>query len=60
MPDKGTVDTVFFLRRLQYEYCAKGKKLYVCFVDLKKTVTECRENVGMGNEEVYQKFWLDQ
>ena len=36
MPGKGTTDAVFILRRLQEEYRAKGKKLYMCFVDLEK------------------------
>lgn len=36
MPGKGTVDAVFILRRLQEEYRDKGKKLYLCFVDLEK------------------------
>ena len=35
MPGKGTIDTVFILR-LQEEYRAKEKKLYICFVDLEK------------------------
>ena len=36
MPERGTIDAVFILRRLQEEYHAKGKKLYMCFVDLEK------------------------
>ena len=36
MPEKGTIDAVFILRRMQEEYHAKGKKLYICFVDLEK------------------------
>ena len=31
---KGRIDGVFILRRLQEEYHAKGKKLYIWFVDL--------------------------
>ena len=34
MPRRGTIDAVFILRRMQEEYHAKGKKLYMCFVDL--------------------------
>ena len=34
MPERGTIDAVFILRRLQEEYHAKGKKLNMCFVDL--------------------------
>ena len=36
MPGKGTIDAVFILRRIQEEYLAKQKKLYMCFVDLEK------------------------
>ena len=36
MPGKGTIDTVFILRRLQEEYLDKPKKLYMCFVDLER------------------------
>ena len=35
-PGGGTIDAVFIKRRLQKEYHAKGKKLYMCFVDLEK------------------------
>ena len=34
--DRGTIDVVFILRRMQEECHAKGKKLYMCFVDLEK------------------------
>ena len=30
MPERGTIDAVFILRRLQEEYHANGKKLYIC------------------------------
>ena len=36
IPGKGTIDAVFILRRLQEEQLDKGKKLYMCFVDLEK------------------------
>ena len=36
MPGKGTVDAIFFMRRMQEEYQKKDKKLYVCFVDTEK------------------------
>ena len=36
MPERGTIDAAFIVRRLQQEYHAKGKKLYMCFVDLEK------------------------
>ena len=37
MPERGTINAVFILRRLPEEYHVKGKKLYMCFVDLEKT-----------------------
>ena len=35
MPGKDTIDAVYILR-IQKEYLAKYKKLYMCFVDLEK------------------------
>ena len=32
--EKGAIDAAFILRRLQEEYCAKGKELCMCLVDL--------------------------
>ena len=37
MPGKGTIDAVFIFKRIQDEYLAKQKKLYMCFVDLEIT-----------------------
>ena len=37
MPERGTIDNVFILRKMQEEHHAKGKKLYIYFVDLEKT-----------------------
>ena len=50
MPDKDAIDAVFILRKLQKELCAKGKKLFMCFVDLEK-VFDRVQCVGMGNEK---------
>ena len=36
MPERGTIDSLFMLTMLQEEYHAKGKKLYMCFVDVAK------------------------
>ena len=36
IPERGTIDAVFILRRLQEEYHATGKELYMCLVDLEK------------------------
>ena len=33
IPERGTIYAVFILRRLQEEYHANWKKLYMCFVD---------------------------
>ena len=38
MPGNGTVDAIFIVRRMQEEYQKKGKKLYMCFVDMEKAV----------------------
>ena len=38
MPERGTIDAVFIFRRMQDEHHAEGKKLYMCFVDLEKTL----------------------
>ena len=37
MPGKRTVDAIFIVRRMKEEYQKKDKKLYMCFVDMKKT-----------------------
>ena len=37
LPERGGIDAVFILRRMQEEYHANGKKLCVCYVDLEKT-----------------------
>ena len=36
MPEKGTTDALFILRRMQEEFRGREKKLYMCFVDLEK------------------------
>ena len=36
LPGKRTTDALFLVRRLQEEHPAKYKKMYLCFVDLKK------------------------
>ena len=62
MSEKGTIDAVFILRRLQEGYHAKGKKLYTCFVDLEKSFDKYRGkfwNGQLGRKE-YHMFWLDQ
>ena len=48
MPERGTSDTVFILRRMQDEYNSKGKKLYMCLVDLKKAFDRVPRKVLNG------------
>ena len=50
MPERGTIDAVYILRRTQEEYHAKEKKFYMSFVDLDKAFDRV-PSVGMGNEE---------
>ena len=38
MPERGTIDAVFIFRRPQEEHHAKGKRLYMCFVDIEKAI----------------------
>ena len=45
MPERGTNAAVFILRRMQEEYHAKGKKSYMCFADLEKTLDRVRRKV---------------
>ena len=45
MLEKGTIVAVFILRRMQKEFHAKGKMLYMCFVDLEKAFDRLPLNV---------------
>ena len=36
MPERGTTDALFVVRRIQDKYRDKKKKLYMCFVDIEK------------------------
>ena len=36
MPERGTIIAVLILARLQEDYHAEGKRLYICFVDPEK------------------------
>ena len=45
MPGRGTVDTMFNLRRLTEKYQSKGKKPYYVFVDLGKVVDRIPQQV---------------
>jgi len=43
MPEKGTTDALFVVRRMQEEYRDKEKNLYMCFVDLEKAFAVFQE-----------------
>ena len=45
MPEKGTMDFVFVLKRLQEEYHAKWNTFYVCFVHIEKVFNSVPKNV---------------
>ena len=49
MSEKGTIDAVFILRRMQEEYHAEGKKLYMCLVNLEKLFTEYQGKFWNGH-----------
>ena len=42
MPGKGTIYAVSILSRIEEEYLARQKKLYMCFIDWKKHLLELR------------------
>ena len=61
MPERGTIDAVFMLSRLQKEYHARGKKLCMCFVDLEKALDRVpRKVLEWAMRKKYQTFWVDQ
>ena len=45
MPERGTIDAMLILRRMQEEYHAMEKKLYMSFVDLEKALDKVPRNV---------------
>ena len=45
MPRKRTVDAIFIVKRMQEEYQKKNKKLYMCFVDMKKALNRVSKKV---------------
>jgi len=59
MPGKGTMDTLFIVRRMQEEYRAKEKKMYMCFVDLEKAFDRVPRRVmeWAMRRKVYLKSW---
>ena len=52
MPGRRTTDALFLVRRMQEEYRDKKKKLYMCFVDIKKAFDKSsKKGDGVGNEK---------
>ena len=49
IPERGTIDAVLIIRRMQEEQHAKGKKFYMCFVDIEKAIDRVKKIAGMGN-----------
>ena len=45
MPERGTIDAMFILRRMHEEYHVRGEKLSMCFADLKKAFDRVQRNV---------------
>ena len=39
MPGKGTIDAIFIVRQVLEKFSAKGRNLYMAFVDLEKALT---------------------
>ena len=39
-PGKGTTDASFLVGKMQKEYRDKGKPLYICFIDKKRSTRE--------------------
>ena len=57
---RGIIDAVFILRWMQEEYHAKGKKLYMCFVNIEKALDRVpRKVLELALRKKYQKFLLD-
>ena len=63
MPSKGTVDTVFILRRIQEKYLAKQYRFYMCFVDLEKAIEKVPRKVvelAMTKKKEFHRHLLEQ
>ena len=45
MPERGTIIAVLILARLQEDYHAEGKRLYICFVDPEKAFDRVQRKV---------------
>jgi len=58
MEGKGTTDNIFIVRQMQ-KFRAKGKKLYLGFVDLEKAVDRVpREVIRLAMQKLRVEEWL--
>ena len=49
MPERGTIDAIFILRRMQEEYHTKGKKIVYVFCGPRESLSQStKQSVGMG------------
>ena len=59
LPGRETIDALFMERRMEEEYTEKDKKLYICFVDLKKAFDRIPKRVMQWalRKKGLQRFW---
>ena len=53
-PDRGTIDAVLIIRRMQEEQRTKGKKFYMRFVDIENAIERAKNicwNGQLGRKE---------
>ena len=59
MPGRGTTDAIFIVRQVQEKYIAKGKDLYLTFVDLEKAFDRVpRKVVDWALRKVGVEEWI--
>jgi len=59
MEGKGTTDAIFIVRHMQEKFRAKGKKLYLRFVDLEKAFNQVpREVILWAMHKLGDEEWL--
>ena len=54
IPERGTIDAVLIIRRMQEEKHTKGKKFYMRFVDIEKAIDRVKNicwNGQLGRKE---------
>ena len=59
LPGRETIDALFMERRMEEEYTEKDKKLYICFVDLKKAFDRIPKRVTQWalRKKGLQRIW---